>query len=358
MNEVMITNNKTLKASPVQITFNRLKKKIESLNNLHTKREKELEEALQFYHVNIFPLEQELKQALIKRCHIVYEFRKAKNKFSNSEKENLRSLILDDLQLIFESSNPNEVPPDLQQMFQELSGTSYQEMISESFEQIKDDIEKMFDHIGIDINLKDANATDNEEELITKLFQSAQKRESRSFKKTKKQLEKEQKQQKIEELQKKSANVIYRQLAKIFHPDLESNLDKKKEKEELMQKLTTAYANSDLYTLLLLEMEWLESSNQEKSREQLQLYNAMLKEQTENLQDKIDILFMHPKYAKLQTFYPDEFTNIALLKKAQQEIKTDLKEVKEVIQDLQRPNGHQIMKNWLIQKTIIQSFEL
>src|SRR5262249_32289123 len=53
--------------------------------------------------------------------------------------------------------------------------------------------------------------------------------------------------------------IIYKQLARVLHPDLEGDGGRRKEKLQLMQELTEAYRQRDLHTLLRLEMQWIEN---------------------------------------------------------------------------------------------------
>ena len=77
-----------------------------------------------------------------------------------------------------------------------------------------------------------------------------------SKKKTRKQIENEALAIKIKEAKSKSINTIYRQLAKILHPDLEQDEVLKSEKAKVMQDVTQAYQEKNLPALLRLEMSW------------------------------------------------------------------------------------------------------
>jgi hypothetical protein len=127
-----------------------------------------------------------------------------------------------------------------------------------------------------------------------------------SRKKTIQQLEKEAKEKEIEAARNRSIGSIYKQLAKMIHPDLEQDPKLKMIKGEQMQKLTSAYESGDLHTLLSLELEWLkveENNLQKLSDEKLGIYNELLKEQVEELQDEINLLPGNPRYFQLQPYY-------------------------------------------------------
>lgn len=113
--------------------------------------------------------------------------------------------------------------------------------------------------------------------------------------------ERKEEKEKIEQEQhrKKSIRAIYIDLIKAFHPDTEQDATKKLEKEEISKKITEAYGNNDLYTLLNLETEFLE---QQSSRlngmkaETAKSYLAMLDNQIKELKESIrSIIKTHDK---------------------------------------------------------------
>jgi hypothetical protein len=73
---------------------------------------------------------------------------------------------------------------------------------------------------------------------------------------------------------------LFRQLAKVFHPDKEPLEHLKEEKTDIMKKITAAYENQDLYGLLKLEKEHL--APREFTEDKIELYikhiNDRLKE--------------------------------------------------------------------------------
>src|SRR5438477_11448234 len=81
-----------------------------------------------------------------------------------------------------------------------------------------------------------------------------------------------------EELRKRSIANIYKQLARVLHPDFERDGERQKEKVELMQELTEAYRQNDLHTLLRLEMQWIENEGgnvAQLTEEKLGVYNEV-----------------------------------------------------------------------------------
>src|SRR5262249_2965949 len=120
--------------------------------------------------------------------------------------------------------------------------------------------------------------------------------------KTKRQFKQEERMRQAEQARKKNITSIYRQLAKVLHPDLESDEARRQSKVALMQELTTAYHRNDLHTLLRLELEWIqrEEGNLERlTDEKLAIYNQVLKDQLFELNLEIDGLAYHPRYGPI-----------------------------------------------------------
>jgi hypothetical protein len=202
----------------------------------------------------------------------------------------------------------------LRAMFQLVNGISFDEANAAEFEDMKDSLEDMLSEMGYEVNLDGLDKDMKPEELAAKLAElqktyeqqaEANEQKEAKRKKTKKQLEREQKEKLKEEAKKKSIGTIYKQLAKILHPDLENDPIQKALKEEVMKQLTNAYESNDLHTLLRLEIEWMEK--QEKNiasltDDKLSVYNEVLKEQVAELEESIYELAQHPRYMPLYRF--------------------------------------------------------
>jgi ribosomal protein L12E/L44/L45/RPP1/RPP2 len=118
-------------------------------------------------------------------------------------------------------------------------------------------------------------------------------------KKTAKQEERERLKREVEELKDKSLNSLFRQLAKVLHPDLEPDPALKAEREALMKDLTQAYENRDLSTLLKMELRWLkrmEHDLEALGEQKAKVYIELLREQQRTLRNSINELLQHPRY--------------------------------------------------------------
>lgn len=309
---IILKNQKNI-LNKQQQTFNRLVKKIEKLRLELQQLNKSLNEKLDFYGKYIHPVEQQLNELNKEAAKILFSFFKNKKLWSKKEREALGRVISARLDSVF-SFQKTEPEDELKEIFKAVEGISYEEAIEEDFHTMKNDMENMFEDMGFDMNFDDMHSKMTEEEMIRKAIemqeqfkQQANEKEKihTSRKKTKKQLEKEEREKQIEEARTKNIGSIYRQLAKVFHPDLERNEEMRIQKEELMKQLTIAYENNDLHTLLSLELAWIqkEENNPDNLTDgKLAIYNEVLKEQATELEQEIYKTLQHPKYAPLQKF--------------------------------------------------------
>lgn len=305
--------------STAQKTFNRLKRKVETLQSSLKETQDFLDEALQFYCDKLLPAEKTTIGHLTECIKIMYNHYKTTSGLSKRELKQLKELISYKIEEAYSSQMFKDADPELCSIYKDLNGVDYAVMVSDELTDLKSEMEEMFRDEGIDINLSEIDVQDDEHDIMQKLFAAMgdvhsrmKEAESKPQKKSKRDLEKEKKAQELETIQKKGLSTIYKQLAKALHPDLEQDPELKLEKETLMTKLTTAYDNNDLYTLLSLEMNWMSRSENGKtsgllsSDEQLKIYNSLLKDQVEALEDDVKLLFIHPKYLHIHRYISDQ----------------------------------------------------
>ncbi|MBC8010313.1 MAG: hypothetical protein H7067_09465, partial [Burkholderiales bacterium] len=108
-----------------------------------------------------------------------------------------------------------------------------------------------------------------------------------------------------EELRKRTVVGIYKQLAKVLHPDLEQDPALRERKHTLMQELTKAHREGDLHTLLRLELEWINREQGDLARlgdEKLAIYLELLEEQVEELQESVREIPYASRFAAVTRF--------------------------------------------------------
>jgi len=240
--------------------------------------------------------------------------------YSKKERKFLKEMISFKVDELLSSVMLHEVDSEICSIYKKLHGIDFRDVVADELMYMKQDIEEMFKENGMNVDFSQINIEDKEEEMVRKMYQAVDealkenKTEFEQKPKSKRDLEKEKKALEIETLQKNGLSIIYKQLAKALHPDLELDTILKKEKEELMKQLTIAYKNEDLYTLLSLEIEWLkrfENKNEQEnsnSDEQLKIYNSIFKDQIKSLQSNIKMAYFDPKYKAIQKYLADEMS--------------------------------------------------
>jgi hypothetical protein len=360
---LIIKSKKTKKPllNKSQKAFNRLRKKVEVLQFKLESLQKELNESLRFYYQAIEPKQQVLKDVLTKIVNILYNQYKNLKKLSKNERNILKEMIASLVAKIMGLSGIMNDDPQIAAIIKDLEGVDYNDFLSQKLNGLKEDFQAACKERGIDIDIDIDFTGHNEQEIMEKIAEALQDAKSKMEEeppltkpKSKKAIERELKEKKLETMQKQSLNGIYKQLAKVLHPDLEQDVELKNKKVELMKKLTIAYKNKDLHTLLFLEMEWmnpLDKQHKEQSEEQLKIYNSILGEQVEALQQELYITVMHPKYFPIHPYLQDVVDNpISTLNDAYREIKDELEYFQEVLTQLE---SEDILK---MIRVIIRSF--
>ena len=295
--------------SKAQRAFNRLVTKVEELRARLDREIHRLDKVLAYYGKYIHPRLQRqtaLRKELIRALAPFLDGNRLKQK---SERKTLRMVIAEQINEIA-GEEGTLTDEDLQAVFKRVHGVDFGQVEQEEMEEMRSVMEEMIGEIGIGIDLSDLRPDMSAEELAAKAAEMAERiqqkaeEEERAFRapgnrKTKRQLEKEERMRQAEQLRNKSIASVYKQLAKVLHPDLEPDAGRKQVKGTLMQELTAAYRNNDLHTLLRLELEWIhreEGDVERLTEEKLSIYNQVLKEQVSELERELAELPYHPRY--------------------------------------------------------------
>ena len=364
---VIIKNNKKPKTSlnPLQQTFNGRKKKIETLQKKCQECITTLDRHLDFYTKEILPKEEELIETTKQVIKILDPYILDKKSFNKEKRNTLKEIILGMFEKVINMQGPDvELDEELSIIYKKHTGSSIQADQSMEFEEFKSQMENQFKGRGINLDLSDVKMEGFQEEILAKIFASMENQNAFFNKeekeipraKSKKQIEKEEKALAKADLQKKEIGAIYKQLAKVFHPDLEQDPVIKLEKEALMKRLTVAYEAGDLHTILALEIETLDISDSLKktrSDEQLKIYNQLLQSQIEMLQSELNGIPSHYKYSNLNSYpYYDWEDGDECLGEIKEGMQDQLKTYKKLIKEKDRVHVIAIIRS------IIQEQEL
>ncbi|MCX6936970.1 MAG: hypothetical protein NTU80_03595 [Verrucomicrobia bacterium] len=148
----------------------------------------------------------------------------------------------------------------------------------------------------------------------------------------------------LEEARKRGIATIYKQLAKVLHPDLEQNPERRAQKENLMQELTVAYRAGDLHTLLRLELEFIHREQGDLMRlgeDKLKIYCELLTEQAWELEAESGQVHHQPRYVALRPFVNPFFGELPRWREVESGLREEAMQLAGTILDLSGPHGKQ-----------------
>jgi len=318
-NALQLTKPAKTSTSQTEKTFNKLRKEIEALEDELKLVIEELDKSLVLYNEQCFPKKIALANVLTEFVRATYSHYTSYPRLSKKNKTNVKETIIEKIDFIFEVILSSQVHSEIHTIYKELEGVSYAEHVAEDLTGLKEELEEDFKDQGIDIDLSSINFTDDEEEIERKMYESIQAAKEKYGEKpekpkNKKQIQKDEKAKQLQTLKEKGLSTVYKNLAKVLHPDLEQSPALKIEKERLMKKLTHAYDNDDLYTILQIEMEWSKKENGHTAfnPSQLNVYNSILKDQILALKECIRLTFAHPKYYPLEPYFQNIMFDVSI----------------------------------------------
>ncbi len=356
---LVITQKEAERLTPNQAAFNRLTARIEKLRADVERKEKQLDRALKLYGETLPPLEAQLAQVrrdILLTIMPLYE----EQKLSKTLQPQLKMMLQDLLQQVIQAGS---AAPDaeLKALFEKLEGENYdavadremREMLKEEFEHLdlKDTWpeDKPFSEQDVEEQFRRLN-----EEKMERMAAEKQKWEERrkSHSGNTGQAKRLQQEREIKEARQKNITTLYRQLAKILHPDLEQEEERRTEKEGFMKELTEAYESNNLHKLLLLELKWIHGERghlEHLTEEKLKAYIEILQQQAKEIESsKYQILHQPRYYALVERYgfrpltYPE--------KTVREDIKftqSTILEMQETFESLQTPEAVQHLKQIL-----------
>ena len=334
--------------SPAQIEFNRLMAQLETARAKFERERVRLDRIMDALAHQLMPLIEETHrldfelimylQNALSTFKLTYRRRES---LEDLLRERARDLVVDTCGLA-----PAQLEA-LQKLMEEIDpgwiDSEFEEM-GEGFDYLRAMMEETAREAGLEVDLSDIDLRQNPEEGMRKLherFAAAKAAAARplSRKQTKSQIERERKQRAVEEAKQRDLKTIYKQLAKVLHPDLETNPDLRANKEEWMKRLTSAHAAGDLRELLRIELEWLgeEASNLAAAGdEKLKVYSLILKEQIDDVKSRTFTLIDEPQYSSLQRIMDDFSRHIPRTDLLKQSLAAKVRDNQELLNSLQK----------------------
>ena len=351
------------KLSKNQEAFNKLTQRIERLQKEIEKKQLQYDMALKVYGTELYPEQLRILASRQKLIVVLWEIYQA-NKLSKPDQRQLKQILQYHLQELFAQT---ETEPDeqVQAIFTKLEGVSYDKMVADEHAKQTAEMLKSFQDIDVDvagIDVKDeaaiaakiAEARARMAEIQAEHDEKLRQREAKK-QKTSKQVAYEKVQKAVDEMKQKNISTIYKQLAKLFHPDLEQDETRKLDKEILMKDLISAYEAKNLHALLMLELKWIHKETdhlESLTEEKLSIYLQILREQASSLEQDKNNLLTQPQYAVLaQEFgygiqkYPIEIVQ-QQVKDARYLVKQFNKDVAAFESPLALRNVKEMIKQW------------
>lgn len=294
-----------------QLEFNKLTQKIEKLQKEIEKKKLQFDAALKVYGTEIYPIQTEVSKQRRDLVLLLWDIYKSK-KLAKADLRRLKEIVEHNLEIFIDEQESVQLDKAMQEVFEGIYNQSYSDMIAEGEAEAKKDLEQMLKSAKVDIDDLDINDPEAIARKVLEAHQKITEQEEKNFerqekrnakkKKSIKEIEYEKLQAAAEEMKGKNISTIYKQLAKLFHPDLEQDEVRKAEKVILMQELIAAYEAKNLHALLSLELKWIHNENnhlESLTEEKLAIYLQILKEQTKELETEKITIYQHPQYNSL-----------------------------------------------------------
>ncbi|MEO8150072.1 MAG: hypothetical protein ABI723_20715 [Bacteroidia bacterium] len=354
----VVPQKRVAPVDPKTKRFNNLLKKIESLEKKAEETKNHYEEVFTVFKTKLEPLMaegREIRLGLIKAAYYVIP----KLKLSKKQMEDATQMMIDELGGI---GFHIELDDDTKRIYESLNKISIDEARKHDNQMGGEMLSEMLKSEGMDIDMNNYDLGklgrhDPEEvakfmkDLMEKKIEMEEqnlnkKSQRKEKKKTKKQLEREALQQEKEDFEKRSLKSLYTSLAKILHPDMETDDSLKIEKEEWMKQLTVAYNDQDLATMIKIELHWLQNSKFDPAtapEKQFNTYISFLNERVQELNFEINALAMNPKYMEIIDFIPaGKFTYADSIEDAITGLQTSNSRINELVDLL---NSKDVSKN-------------
>lgn len=337
--------------SPAHAAFNRQMKALEKARRAHHRTQIQLDKDLKICNSDLMPLLEANRHI---NLEIIFATLEARNttKLTVRRHKWLSDLIseqahdlLDD-PIGFSGEEITLLEAVVAELGPSASQKELEKQVREEFETMREIMEEMAKQAGVDLDLSGLNPDADPVELERQMqeqFEAAEMKfdgksseASQKRKPTKAALDRERLQREVEEAKTKDFKSLYKQLAKVLHPDLETDPKLKAQKETWMKRLTTARKHGDLRDMLAIEMEWLgkEANNlMNASDEKLKIYAMVLKQQTNELKQRTYMLQNAPEYTVCRRFW-DSFDGLLHVRRKQLEMDENCAQLKRLLATL------------------------
>ncbi len=316
--QLTLAAHRSRRLTPAQQEFNRLVRSIEAARNQITQRTQDLDRTVEAVAREVYPRRKEMARKIEQLIQILFNDLTQGRIVPRKRRSDLREVIeilLDEW--IELEGNPTD--PFLIRVFEAIHGCSLEEAMERSIREGMRQAEAELRTYGMDADLSGLDPRLPPDQIAARLAELEEQakeidRRKRSTRSTpgsrRKSAQQETKlkaaaeaAQALEEARTRDLGNLYRQLAKLLHPDLEQDPGLRAEKETDMKELTTAHKQRDLHTLLRLELKWIAHEDariDQLTDTKLAIYNQVLREQLQDLRRQVDSLHYEPRYNSIR----------------------------------------------------------
>jgi len=295
-----------------QETFRSLLAKVESLRETIDAEQQKLDATLNFYTAEIVPRLAGLTALQKELVRTLAPFLQANILSRRLDRIEIKELI----QVMLNEVAKEEkglTESDLREIYDRVHIIGYLEHEQKTLASVKEALAKMFAEEGLEPDFSELESACSEaefmakaEEITVRMRRMKEAEQEDAHCRDVNHHSSEDEQLRLEEkFRKQNIAKIYKELARVLHPDLEQDRERQQQKVELMQELTVAFRQNDLHTLLRLEMQWIEKEGgdiEHLTEEKLGVYNEVLGGQVEGLQQRLQNLIFHPRYRTIMVW--------------------------------------------------------
>lgn len=286
--------------------FNRALTRVQALSRAFDDEKRRLDRLLIFHAAEIRPRTDRVCALRVGIVRALVPFLDDR-RLTKGQHRVLRRILVEQLDDVLMQTETPE--PDLQALFERLHGGSFEQAVHDDFEEARAGIAAIFDELDLDVDVPELRPDMTEEDAAAVAAQLADElrraAESHAAEQTARRGKAgraaEERARRSEQLRKDTLGAVYRRLVKELHPDLERDPVERERKSRIMQNVTAAHTRGDLHALLQLELEWIDPAADAArlSRDKLQAYTTLLKEQATELQSDLYSIRLDPRYAPL-----------------------------------------------------------
>ncbi|MBN9691647.1 MAG: hypothetical protein J0M24_15520 [Verrucomicrobia bacterium] len=296
------------KLSKAQRDFQRLTQKIEKLRAKLERKTEEFREAMRFLGTELHPLDLQVADRTKQTIRLVFPFMSETKRGHDWEQKVRKCLQIQLLTVV--RLEGDLVDGDLKEIFRVVEGKTVEESKKEEEEATRVEIEREIKDLGLDPRVMMSEGLPNADQLKEIMEHLARKFEAGLPPERPKSARQVAKEKARAELRSKDLGSLFKQLAKLLHPDLEQDPVLRVQKEADMKELNQAYETENLHRMLQLEAKWIvreQGNAAHLSGTKLAIYNEVLREQVEELEMDLEDLPDDPRFEPLR-MYLDPFT--------------------------------------------------